>query len=170
MATSYLGIENGRRVEKIAGTTGGATDANKMVAYDINGQLPVGAFPNGFGPDNNTFVASEALSSGAWVNIYSNAGVPTIRNATANAGAPLEAYGYVTNAVASGATGTVFFDDKNTGVSGQTIGQQWLSATTPGANTPTPPTGAGVYSQFLGVAISPTAIHASIERATILAQ
>ena len=170
MATSYLTKENGRNVEKIAGTVGGTTDANKLLALDGAGKVPLAAMPNGVMSDLDTFIASEAISANAWVNIYSNTGVPSVRNATANAAAPLEAYGYVLQAVAAGGTATVYFDDNNAGGSGLTVGPQWLSATTPGASTPTPPTGAGVYSQYLGVAVSTSIVHAAIERATLLAQ
>lgn len=171
MAASYLTptTSGAQGIEQLAATDGGTANAGLIPALDANGRLTAAMMPSGFGADADTLVASEAIAAGAYVNIYSNAGVATIRNAVASA-VGFKAHGYVLAPVASGTSGVVMFDDNNTAVTGRTPGDQYLSATTPGQTTVTPPTGVGVIRQFLGVAVSPTIIHSAITPPLILAQ
>jgi len=171
MAASYLVPTTTAAIaaEQLAATDGGTANAGLIPALDANGRLTAAMMPSGFGADADTLVASEAIAAGAYVNIYSNAGVATIRNAVASA-VGFQAHGYVLTPVASGASGVVMFDDNNTAVTGRTPGEQFLSATTPGQTTTAPPSGQGVIRQFLGVAVSATTIHSNIQKPLILGQ
>jgi hypothetical protein len=171
MAASYLvpTTASALGAEQLAATDGGTAFANQIPALDQNGRLTAAMMPAGFGADADTLPASENIVAGAYVNIFNNAGVPSIRNAVASA-VGFKAHGYVLAPVASGANAPVMFDDNNTAVTGRTVGDQYLSATVPGQTTSTPPTGAGVIRQFLGVAVSATIIHSSITAPLILAQ
>ena len=63
------------------------------------------------------------------------------------------------SAVASGASATVYLAGRNTALTALTVGTRYyLSATTPGAATATPVTGAGNKNQFLGTAVSASQI------------
>ena len=61
-------------------------------------------------------------------------------------------------AVASGASATVYFNGTNTAVTGATPGNVFL-ATTAGSFTSTAPSGAGNVVQYIGCAVSATAIN-----------
>ena len=69
-------------------------------------------------------------------------------------------------AIASGATGTVYFNGVNNAVTGQTPGPVFLGAT--GAATNTAPTTSGYTLQPIGDAVSATAIHFQRGTPTIL--
>lgn len=62
-------------------------------------------------------------------------------------------------AVASGAAATIYFDGRNTSVTGQTPANVFLSATTPGKASATCPTGSGQLQQRLGIAVAATEIN-----------
>jgi hypothetical protein len=166
MATSYLAILAGRITEVLFAIAGGTQNANKAPVLDASGRLTLDMMPAGIGPDTDTFTASEVLAAGAWVSVNRTAG--TVRNANAS-GIGTRADGYVIAGVAQNAQATVYFDDNNSALTGLTVGDYWLS-TTPGTGTTTPPTGANIISQRLGVAVSTTTIHASIGEPVILAQ
>lgn len=132
----------------------GAADANKPIMTGADGRLDVTFLPNGIGPDVGVFIASEALSANDLVNKWNNAGVTNIRKA--DAATNKKADGYVKAAVASGAQGTVYNDGINSGLTGLTPGDQWLSATTPGKCSSAIPTGSGQLVQSVGFADSAT--------------
>lgn len=124
-------------------TSAGATNAGQIVALNSAGVLDSTLFPAGIGEASITAVASEALSAGAIVSLWSNAGTVNVRNANATDATKLPV-GFVTSAFASSATATVFFSGQLvTGVSGLTIGAPVYLSTTSGAVTSTPPSGAG---------------------------
>jgi hypothetical protein len=170
MPTSYLTQKTGRRQEVLAVTAGGIANAGGIPALDANGRLTSDMMPSGFGADADTLTASEALSKGAFVNVYdAGSGSFKVRNAVAT-GVGYEAHGYVLTDVAANAVASVMFDDNNSSVTAATPGPVWLSKDVPGGFTSTPPTGAGIISQRLGVAVAQGVIHTAIEPATILAQ
>jgi hypothetical protein len=103
-----------------------------------------------------TVVASEALSAGDFVNLYSNGGTLNVRRANAATG--LRAHGFVLSAVASGANASVNTIGVNIAVSGQTIGDVFLQ-TSPGQAGATVPSGSGQIVQNLGTALSATSIN-----------
>lgn len=141
----------------INGTTSsaGAGSAGKTPVLDGAGRLDVTMMPVGVDVAVAVMTASEALVAGNFVNVWNSTG-PKIRKADAVA-AGKEAHGFVLSAVASGATGTVYFEGTNTAVTGQTPGVVYLSATA-GLATASAPSAAGQVVQRLGIAISATDI------------
>lgn len=154
--------------EEATVTTGGAPSANKIPELDSNGRLTSNMMPTGIGADTASIQASEALSAGDFVNVHNVTGSARIRKADGTASGK-EAHGFVLAAVASGATGTVYFEGLNDQVTGQTPGVAYLSGATAGLAVTTAPTGAGKVVQRLGVAISATAINVELEQPVLLA-
>ncbi len=163
----HNGSGDAQEVQAVA-VSQGAPSAGKIAQLNAAGQWDESFMPTGFAPDKQAFLASEAIPAGRYVNIYDNAGTPTIRLADGNTVAK-KAWGYATAAIAANQTGSIMFDDLNGGLTGLTTGDVYLSATTPGGVTSTPPTGAGKIVQRLGVATSATTIHTSIQNPIILA-
>lgn len=162
---------NGGRLQEESGVTvsAGAADAGRLPQLDASGRLDNSVMPVGIGADTASIQASEALAAGDFVNIHNVSGAPRVRKADA-ATSGKEAHGFVLAAVSSGANATVYFEGQNTQVTGKTPGaRQYLSPTTPGATTETPPSAAGQVVQFVGVAISATSITTEIEDGVILA-
>lgn len=93
--------------------------------------------------------AIEAISAGAFVNIIGT----SVRNAIAS-DPDLFANGYVLDALAIGNAGYAYGFGLNTAVAvGAGASEVWLSDTTPGAITSSPPTATGCIVQPLGPAI-----------------
>jgi hypothetical protein len=113
--------------------------------------------PVGIGADTAAITASEALAAGDFVNIWDNTGARARKADASTAGK--EAHGFVLATVSSGAVATVYFEGTNTQVTGQTPGMVYLSASTAGRATTTPPSAAGNIVQSLGFATSATAIN-----------
>jgi hypothetical protein len=132
--------------------------ANKIVKLDASGKLDSTVLPTGIGADTASIVASEALTAGDLVNIWSNAGVANMRKADGSTTGK-EAHGFVLAAVASSAAGTCYFEGTNTQCTGLTPGLQFLSSTTAGKTTVTAPSTAGQIVQRVGYAISATAMN-----------
>lgn len=133
-------------------TSGGAADAGKPVALNSAGQVDPTMLPAGNGLPSISVPTSENLAAGAMVNLYSNGGVLTARNANAT-DATKPANGFVLAAVTSPANATVWFNGAmNNAVSGLTIGAPvFLSASTPGGVTATAPNAAGNLVQRVGL-------------------
>ncbi len=168
-AKKYLSHVAGR-IQEVAAIviSAGAVDDGKIVALDAAGKLDNSVMPVGIGADTATIQASENLAAGDFVNIWNSAGARVRKADAATAGK--EAVGFVLSAVTSGQNATVYFEGQNTQKTGLTIGaRQYLSATTPGATTETAPSASDAVVQYLGHAISATAISAEIEDGIILA-
>lgn len=135
-------------------TSAGAADAGKLPKLDAGGKLDTTMMPSGLGADTGTFIASENISAGNLVNLWNDAGTVKVRKADATS-AGKEAHGFCTSAITSGASGIVTFDGTISGLSGLTLGKQFLSAT-PGASTATAPSGTGNVVQVVGFAKSAT--------------
>ena len=169
MADKFLKLVNGVPTETEAKTTSaGAADAGKIPALDSAGRLDDSMMPVGIGADVKEIVASENLSAGDFINVYDNTGTPTVRKADASTTGK-HAHGFVIEAVTSGNSATVYFENANTQVSGATAGDVYLSDTTPGGFTSTPPAGAGKIVQKLGVAVGATEINVEIGQHYVLA-
>jgi hypothetical protein len=138
-------------------TSAGAGSANKLTALDNTGRLDQSVMPVGVVPETSSIVASEALADGDFVNVWNNSGVFNVRKADGSTTGK-EAHGFVLAAVASAGTALVYFEGSNTHLTGLTAGDQYLSATTAGKSTATPPSGSGQVIQQLGVATSATSI------------
>lgn len=151
----YLSNNAGITTEVVATqTSAGAGDAGKIVALASTGQLDVSLMPTGIGADTQAIVASEALTAGNLVNVWSNAGAFNVRKADATV-AGKEANGFVLAGFANGASATVYFEGNNNQMSGLTPGKQFLS-TTAGAVTSTAPSASGNVVQVVGFATSAT--------------
>ncbi len=157
MAEKFLKLgTNGFPAEQEAlVSSAGAADAGKIVALDSSGRLDNSVLPVGVGPDAFTATAGENLAAGDLVYIDTSG---EARKADASTVSKM-AIGFVLSAVTSGNPATVYFDGTNTGLSSLTVGSRYfLSATTPGAITTTPPATAGHIVQFVGIATSATTL------------
>lgn len=156
-AARYLANVLGRVREVIATVvSAGAGDDGKIVALDSSGRLHTSVMPVGIGADTASRVASETLSAGAQVNVWLDSATPSVRNADA-ATVGKECDGFVLTAVTSGQTATVYFEGRNSSLTGLTAGARYyLSAATPGGVTLTAPAASGNVVQYLGKAISDT--------------
>jgi hypothetical protein len=160
MADKYLSLVNGVPTEIEAKTSSaGASDAGKVIATDTTGKLHESFLPTGIGADTVVVIASENLASNDLVNVFDDSGTFKARKADASTAGKL-ADGFVKDAVLSGAEATVYPPGSTiTGLSGITAGRQYLSATTPGGFTPTPPSGSGNVVQCVGIGMSPTSLN-----------
>lgn len=138
-------------------SSAGAVDAGKLVALDGAGKIDQTQMPSGVGPDTAVITASEALAAGDWVNVWNSSGSFRVRKADATT-AGKHAHGFVLAAVSNGNPATVYFEGTNTGVTGQTPGDVFLS-TTPGVGTATCPSASGNVAQHIGVATSATSVN-----------
>jgi hypothetical protein len=134
------------------------SSANKIPKLDGTGRLDPTVMPVGIGADTATFITSEIIAAGDFVNIYNNASVATCRKADGST-AGKEAMGFCLAGFASGATATVYFEGTNTQCTGLTPGVQFLSGTTAGKSVSAAPTGTGKVVQRIGYAISATALN-----------
>jgi hypothetical protein len=159
-ANKYLALIAGKAKEVFATiVSAGAANANQIVALDSAGKLDQSVMPVGMGAETITgVVASEAIAAGAFVNIYSNAGVLNVRNANATTnGKP--ATGFVLAAVANGAQATVYLiSQTNNQLTGLTIGADYFLSTVAGGVTNVAPSASGNVVQYLGTAHSTTAL------------
>lgn len=166
----YLSNVNGFPTEVAATQVStGVANANDVVALDANGKIDISLLPTGIAADTAILPATEALAAGNWVNIYdSGSGTFSCRKADAAGGVAKMAHGFVLAAVASAANATIYFEGSNNQVTGMTPGNVWLSATTPGLGTNTPPTGSGQIVQPLGTATGATVVNAEIGKQPIV--
>lgn len=154
----YIKLSSGNLVEQATiSTSAGAGDAGKIAELDSSGRWDVSMMPVGFGAEVKTIAASENLAAGDFVNIHNSTGVK-VRKADASNPAK-KADGFVLSAVTSGQNATVYYGNLNTAVTGLTVGDElFLSGSTPGAATPTPPSTSGYIIQRLGRATAATEI------------
>ena len=159
MANKYLKNNGGVLTEEEAvAASAGAGDAGKIPALDGGGRIDSTMMPVGIGADTASITTSEDLAAGDIVDIYDVTGTATARKAD-GASAGKYATGFVLASTTSGSNATVYFEGQNNQLTGLTAGSRmYLSATTPGAITATAPTGTGQVVQYVGRAISATAI------------
>ena len=100
--------------------------------------------------------ASEALTAGQLINVWSDAGIAKARPADADAGRPC--HGFILEDVAVDGIAIVYSMGYNPLMSGLQVGDQFLSAATPGGATRVPPSTAGTIVQQLGVAVGETVL------------
>lgn len=143
-------------------TSAGAGDAGKIAQLDAAGRWDNSMMPVGIGADTAIIESSENLAAGDFVNIFDSTGAK-VRKADASNGR--EAHGFVLAGVTSPANATVYFEGQNTQVSGLTPGAKvYLSGSTPGQATETPPSTSAYIVQRLGTVI--TATNVSVELGT----
>lgn len=164
--TSSAGASDAEKIVATAAGTGILADSimgaaetgnSKVLKTKSDGTIDSSVLPAGLGAATASIVASETLSAGDIVNVWNDGGTPKIRKADATAEGK-EAHGFVLAGVSSAASGTVYFDDRITGLTSKTPGARQYLSTTPGAMTETPPSTAGNVVQCLGIAYSATAV------------
>lgn len=154
----YIHINGTTHEEKAASQAStGAPDAGVIIAADATGKLDTSFLPTGVGPDTETVQASENLAANDAVNVWSSSGSFRVRKADGSTTGK-SADGFVLSAVTSGSNATVYRRGSNSGLSGLAPGRYFLSGTTAGAITQTPPTAAGTTWQCVGVATSATVL------------
>lgn len=137
----------------------GSADAGKVVALGDDGRLDESMMPLGIGAAVDILPASEALGAGEFVNIWSDAGVASVRKADNSNGRPAD--GFVKDAFAGSVDAVVYpLDGVNPSLTGLAPGADyWLG--TAGTVTDTPLDEAdgangNKISQYLGKALSAT--------------
>lgn len=175
MANKYLTILSGglKGLVEALVTSAGAGDAGKIVALDGTGRLDSSVLPVGIGADVAVIVASEDLAAGDYVNIWNDSGTAKARKADATtASAGKRADGFVLAGVTATANATVYFEGRNTQLSGLTPGTTYaLSHSSPGdvVALASATTTAGHILQPVGRAISATEIATEIAEPVVLA-
>lgn len=160
MPQKFLVRESGQTTQKEAVATSiGAADAGKIPALGPGGKLHESMLPTGIGANTTIVPATEELSAGSHINLYSDTGAMKARLADNSNGRPAD--GFVKDAVTTGANATVYpLDEVNPGLTTLTPGAKYWLGTAGGViATPldeTDPANAGKVSQFLGKAKSPT--------------
>jgi hypothetical protein len=152
-----IGVD-GFDVEYVPKTSStGPADGGHLVALDdTTGRIDQTMLPAGVEPDAETLIASEDIADNALVNIWNNAGVPTVRNADASTPGK-QADGFVLDAILEGETGLVRFHGLITDLSGLTPGSSlFLSDSAVGEMTATPVTTSGHILQAVGRAVTAT--------------
>lgn len=137
----------------------GAADAGKIPALGPDGRFDLSMMPSGVGVQTTQATASEAIGAGKFVNFFDNGGAFSMRLADNSNGRAAD--GFVTEAVASAAVGSVYpLDGTNASLTGLTVGTHyWLGTAGGVVATPLDEADAGnvnKISQHLGVAKSAT--------------
>lgn len=110
--------------------------ANAIVGTNAAGTIDVSFLPTGVGPEIITATATETIAAGAFVNIFNNSGVISVRNADATTNAK-PAHGFVLSAYVTTNVATIYISGQiNTGQTGLTLGAEYFLSTTPGAIVP----------------------------------
>lgn len=160
MANRYLALVNGViTMVQAAISSAGSSSSGQIVALNAAGAVDITMMPTGIGANTVTAVASATLTAGMLVNLYSNAGVLTVRPADSTT-AGSEANGYVIAGFASAATATVYVGGGLiNGLTGLAIGTTYYLGTV-GAAVPSTsiPATAGNIVQYVGKAVSTTAL------------
>lgn len=158
MAQGFLTLVNGvKTLTQAIIASAGAGDSGKIIAADAAGRIDNSFMPVGIGADTKSISASEALSAGNIINVFSVMGSAGARKADASA-AGKDGIGFVLAGVAANANATVYFEGTITGLTGLTVGTKYfLSPTTPGGLVTAPANpAAGQIVQLIGTAISAT--------------
>ena len=163
----FLGLVSGVKTwfPGLAVSTG-APDASKIIMTSSNGRLDSTLMPIGIGPSTQAMPTSEALAAGDFVNIFDAAGIPNCRKADSTNNRP--ASGFVTSAVASAASATVFLSGPNTSRTGLVSGSLYFLSTA-GNVSLTAPSAVGSLIQEIGVAASSTSISFDYDAPTTIA-
>ena len=153
-ANKYVSQVGGKLKEVYASVT---STANAIVAADSTGRIDATMMPVGIGAEIVIAVASEAMSAGAFVNLYSNAGTLNARNADCTTNGK-KAHGFVIAAVASGGSASVYtVSQVNTQLTGLVAGTDYFLSTI-GSITATAPSTTGNLVQQVGVAATTTSL------------
>ncbi len=137
-------------------TSAGAGDAGKIVGLNSSGKVDITMMPSGVGTPTQSETAGENLSAGDFV-YYNTSDANKLYKADADAIAK-KAVGYVLASATTGNAAVIYLEGINDQLSGLTKGLHYYLSTTAGGVTTTKPSSAGQIVQYIGVAISTTAI------------
>lgn len=151
--------------EVIAVVVGGIGNAGKIVALGLDGRLAADMMPVGIVADMKTALAGEALTAGDFC--YVNASNEIVRASGASGGH--EATGFVLASSLSGASATIYFEGRNTALTGLVVGTRYFLSDTPGSFTSTPVQGAGKIHQSIGSGAEATEMATEFGEPIILA-
>lgn len=155
MPDKFISIVGSGQTE-IAGlvTSAGVGSAGRIPALDANGLLDPSVMPSGLTPDQKSGTSNGTITAKDMCYVET---AGTITRASAASGTPHEAIGYALTSVATGQPITIQLEGKISGLTGLTPGAQYfLSNTTPGGVTATPPSATGELWQPIGNALSAT--------------
>lgn len=154
-AKSYLSLIAGVRTLVAGVVVGGtATQDGALLALDANGRIDNSVLPVGIGADTFTSTAGEALAAGDLCYVTA---AGTIMKAGAGAAGTV-CQGFVLASSANSASATIYFEGRNTSLTGLTAGTRYYLSETAGGVTATPVTGTGKRHQFIGRAVSATSL------------
>lgn len=156
MAERFLKSENGR-LKSVEGLTAssGATDSGKIPALDAEGKIPISMLRD---VAITTMTAYETLDGGDLINVFYDVDTPKVRKAS-GAVSGKECDGFVIVGASAETNVDVFFEGVVSGLTDLTPGARYyLSASTPGQVTDTPPSASPNVIQYIGRAISTTEI------------
>ncbi len=150
----FLNLENGKKkLDSAITSSGGASDAGKIIAVDGSGKIDSTFFPDGIGEDAVELATFEDVSAGDFVNIFDNGGNVAIRKADKTNGR--DANGFVLESATQPNAVKVIFEGTNSQLSGLTIGARYFLDSAGGV-TDIPTTTTGELHQYLGKAFSAT--------------
>ncbi len=171
-AAKYQALIGGR-AQLVSGlqASAGVANGGSIVALRDDGLLDESLFPPDVIKDNaRAYVGFEALAAGAYVNIFLDTSVtPNVwKMRNADYTNDRVAHGYVKVAVASAASGTIFFGGVNPANTGLVAGRVWLGAG--GAPTQVVPqtVAAAKIHQLIGYAVSATEVETEFGEAILL--
>lgn len=137
-------------------TSAGSGDQGKIPALNTAGKIDITMMPSGVGTPTQSMTAGESLSAGDFVYINTSDS-NKIYKADADAAAKA-AVGYVLAAATTNNPVTVYFEGINDQLSGLTLGARYYLSATAGGVTSTKPSTAGQIVQYVGIAISTSAL------------
>ena len=146
-------------------SSAGAGDAGKIVALNSSGLIDDTML--NVGNPSQSMTAGESLTAGDFVYINTSDS-NKIYKADADA-VGKKAIGYVSASASTDAAVTVYFEGINTNLSGLTVGSDYFLSATAGGVTATQPSTAGQIVQYIGTAITTTAIHFKFSQPIVLA-
>ena len=166
----YIKHENGRlKEQESTSISQGALSAGAIPALGTDGRLDLSLMPTGIAPDTLVAVASDNLSGGMLVNVWDDNGVASFRRADASI-AGKEADGFVLESASIGETVMCYFEGRNTALTDLIVGKRYyLSAIDAGKVSDVVPTESGNVVQYIGRAISTTALSFEATDGIILA-
>lgn len=159
MATQRFLTLIGNKLKSIGAAVTSTPDA--IVAGNSSGKIDLTWMPDGIGAEVVSAVTSENLIAGDFVNLYTNAGVNTLRKADSTTNSK-PTYGFVIANSTTPASATMYIlGIANTNLTGLTVGSTYvLSKSTPGGFTEISAytSTTGNIIQELGIATSTTTL------------
>jgi hypothetical protein len=172
MADKFLTRIQGRTelIDPVTTSTG-ASDAGRIPALGVTGQLDESMMPSGISAPTVTGSATESIAAGRFVNLFSNGGSLGVRLADNSNGRV--ANGFVKSAVVSGASAVVYsMGVLNSNLTGLTPGVTYFLGTAGGVlATPLDSSLVGNNNkvcQEIGIAVSATEMMTSSNSYVIL--